>query len=125
MARIGIITLDESGEDENYYYFTNAIPDDEEWLAFVQRSNALLKSSRKSHADLILAVIRYMKIDPKLPERKEHEETIKAFMGEDFNLKALGKWERIQSLHEFNRKSIEEEFVQTYVFVYSLHEDDI
>lgn len=113
---IGIIAFDEF-EHQDECYSVDADWDDSDFQAFVTKCNALLKTSRKAHAELVTAAIKYGTTDSKLPEAEKFGECVLAFMGEDFNLSALGDWEKLNHFHNLNQLVINGNIEHTLLLV--------
>lgn len=121
---VGIIALDLSGGHFHEYYAADADPDDDRaWAKFVLRCTNLQSASPKGHADLVTAAIQYATTGDKVPEKEEMKTTIEAFMGENFDVSALGTWIAILDAQAFNRMVISGRIEKTFVFVYRHYND--
>jgi hypothetical protein len=113
----GLILLDEYEQEQRFIKVTLETYSDK-WTKFVDRANALLKSSLVSHTELIYAVLVLKTAPSVLPEHQKYRDRVNAFLGENFDIKNLGTWREYKSAFDFNDKMGECD--GCYCFTYSI-----
>jgi len=116
---IGIVALDlDPAHGRGTKFFTaECRKNNTSWQKFVERCNALLESTAHvSHAELVWAAVCYCTmINKTSAEGKEYAKILYAFMGEEFDLSALGTWHECYSQSSFNEEEdLERVLVWTY-----------
>lgn len=97
-----VVLLALSEDDSGYACYTVKNDNSEDWDMFVDRANALLKTSLTAHVCLVRAAVAYGTAGKeKTPERRHLAEAVEAFMGDGFDPSELGTW----TLIEANKKS--------------------
>ena len=125
---VAIVALDQSEDQDHAYYLIEDVDDSgEEWQLFVERCNALLKTSPIGHIGLVRAAIAYGTADAKAgAEKKHYADCIASYMGNDFDPEhVLGTWRKLKDAAALNDKVIDDRTITTYVFVSTPHWADV
>jgi len=121
-----IVALDGSEEAAHKYLTVGDDFEEEGIEKFFKRCQALLLSTLVSHTQLVNAAIIYCcasAAEKKTPERVVHGMAIHAFMGDGFDLDALGTWKMARSPHAWNKDSDEPR--RCFVFYWNPNWDEV
>ena len=96
--RVGIVALDldPARGRGTRFFIVKCAKNNTSWPVFVKRCNDLLTAkARVSHAELVWAALCYSTMDKTSPEIRANGDILYAFMGDAFDLEALGTWREV------------------------------
>lgn len=126
MEDYALVALDDYEDMHEYVHITDADPDAFE--VFTDRCNALLRTTLVSHTRLVNAALVYCSLPEKRqkdPEAQVYAKTVQAFLGEDFDVTRLGKWDRLNGLSPAAAWNQLEGVSKSFVFYYNPDWEDV